>query len=84
MGGCYGASADDGLSFVLEVVGGFLFGADVGVGEDVVENCGLAGGFFAAGDGFFYFDYLFSEALDWLLVRGVVDRAGYHYLPFES
>ena len=73
MGGRYGAGADDGLGFVLEVVGGFLFGADVGVGEDVVENCGLAGGFFAAGDGFFYFNYLFSESLDPLLVREVVD-----------
>ena len=73
MGGCYGAGADDGLSFVLEVVGGFLLGADVGVGEDVVENGGLAGGFFAAGDGFFYFNYLVSEALDLLLVAGVVN-----------
>ena len=73
MGGRYGAGADDGLSFVLEVVGGFLLGADVGVGEDVVENCGLAGGFFAAGDGFFYFNYLCSEPLDLLLVAGVVN-----------
>ena len=73
MSGRYGAGADDRLSFVLEVVGGFLFGADVGVGEDVVENCGLAGGFFAAGDVFFYFDYLISEALDLLLVREVVN-----------
>ena len=73
MGGRYGACADDSLSFVLEVVGGFLFSADVGVGEDIVENCGLAGGFFAAGDGFFYFDYLLSEPLDLLLVRGVVN-----------
>lgn len=73
MGGRYGARADDSLSFVLEVVGGFLFSADVGVGEDIVENCGLAGGFFAAGDGFFYFDYLLSEPLDLLLVRGVVN-----------
>ena len=72
MGGCYGAGADDGLSFVLEVVGGFFLRADVGVGEDVVENCGLAGGFFAAGDGFFYFDYLLSEPLNLLLVHGVV------------
>lgn len=73
MGGRYGACADDSLSFVLEVVGGFLFSADVGVGEDVVENCGLARGFFAAGDGFFYFNYLLSEPLDFLLVRGVVN-----------
>ena len=63
MAGRYGAGADDGLSFVLEVVGGFLFRANVGVGEDVVEDCGLAGGFFAAGDGFFYFNDLFSETL---------------------
>ncbi len=68
----YGAGADDGLGFLLEVVGGFVLGADGGVGEDVVEDCGLAGGLFAAGDGFFYFDYLFAETLEVLLVRGVV------------
>lgn len=43
--GCDGAGADDGLGFVLEVVGLFFFGADVGVGENVVEDVGLAGGF---------------------------------------
>ena len=73
MAGRYGACADDGLSFVLEVVGSFLFRADVGVGEDVVEYCGLAGGFFAARDGFFYFDNLFSETLDYFRVHEVVD-----------
>ena len=70
---CYGACADDGLSFVLEVVCGFLFRADVGVGEDVVEYCGLASGFFAAGDGFLYFYNLFSETLDQFLVHGGVN-----------
>ena len=69
----YGARADDGLSFVLEVVGRFLFRADVGVGEDVVEYCGLAGRFFAASDGFFYFNNLFSETLDLFLVHGVMN-----------
>ncbi len=73
MAGRYGARADDSLSFVLEVVGGFLLRADIGVGEDVVENCGLAGGFFAAGDRFFYFNYLSSESLDLLSVRGLVN-----------
>lgn len=63
MGGCDGAGADDGLGFVLQVGDGFFFRADGGVGEDVVEDGGLAGGFFAAGDGFFYFDYLGSEPL---------------------
>ena len=74
MGGRDGAGADDGLGFILEVVGCFFFRADGWVGEDVVEDGGLAGGFFAAGDGFFYFDYLVSEALlGLLLVYGWVD-----------
>ena len=73
MGGCYGAGADDGLGFILQVVGDFFFRADGGVGENVVEDCSLASGFFAAGDGFFYFDYLASEALlGMLLVCGGV------------
>ena len=73
MGRRYGARADDSLSFVLEVVGGFFLRADVGVGEDVVENCGLASRFFAPGDRFFHFNYLTSEPLDLVLVRGVVN-----------
>ena len=72
MAGCYGAGADDTLGFVLEVVSGFLLRADGWIGEDVVEDCGLAGGFFAAGDGFFYFNYLFAETLYlWLVCGGV-------------
>lgn len=76
MAGRYGARADDGLSFVLEMIGGFLLRADVGVGEHVVEYCGLAGGFFAAGDGFLNFNNLFAETLDLLLVHGVVNQRG--------
>ena len=63
MGGCYGAGTDDRLGLVLEMVGGFFFGADGRAGEDVVEDGGLAGGFFAAGDGFLYFEDLVSEPL---------------------
>lgn len=44
-----GAGADDDLGFVLEVVGFFDVGVDVRVGEDVVEDVGLADGFAAWG-----------------------------------
>lgn len=43
--GCDGAGADDGLGFVLEVGGFFDVGVDGWVGEDVVEDVGLANGF---------------------------------------
>ena len=45
--GCDGAGADDCLGFVLEVVGFFDVGVDVGVCEDFVEDVGLADGFAA-------------------------------------
>lgn len=45
--GCGGAGADYCFGFVLEVVGFFDVGVDVGVGEDVVEDVGLADGFSA-------------------------------------
>ncbi len=42
-----GAGANDGLGLVLEVVGFFDVGMDIGVGENVVEYVGLADRFAA-------------------------------------
>ena len=44
---CDGAGADDYLGFVLEVVGFFDVGVDVGVCKDFVEDVGLTNGFTA-------------------------------------
>ena len=60
---CDGAGADHGLGFVLEVIGFFLLGTHGRVGEDVVEDCCLSGGFFAAGDLVFHFEDLLEETL---------------------
>lgn len=48
-GGC-GAGADGGLGFLVEVGVCFLLVADAGVGGDVVEDGGLAGGSLAPSD----------------------------------
>lgn len=39
---CDCPGADDGLGFVLEVVGLFFLGPDLRVCEDVIEDCRLA------------------------------------------
>ena len=44
MGRGYGAGADYGLSFVLQVVGVFFLGTDVRIGEYFVEDVRLAFG----------------------------------------